>query len=210
MADPITVLGSGLGGLLEAFANLIPLWQSTAHSVDTTAQAVTQIASAQTVPTPVNVTVQQGPAPTPIQVPLPEEFKGQKDKADRFIRQCNLYFTRVRIEADEEKIATALALIKGEDASVWAETQLEAIQDGDETALTSWLTFSTEFKGHFGDSTPAETAVRKLKGLYMGTKTAEQYNTLFNNLKAATKWNNAALIDRYKTGLTDSIRVRNG
>ena len=106
---------------------------------------------------------------------------------------------------DDEKIATALALIKGEDASIWAETQLEAIQEGVPGAIVTWSEFLKEFKGHFGDTTPTETAVRKLKTLNMGSKTAEQFNTSFNNLKTATKWNEPALLDRYKMGLTEDL-----
>ncbi|GLB35282.1 hypothetical protein LshimejAT787_0208470 [Lyophyllum shimeji] len=191
--DPTTVLQNGITSILDAIHALIPAWHTTAQNLDSTAQAVAQLAAA------ANSNVEVSVAQTII--PLPEEYKGAKDKAAYFIRSCNQYFTRVGISKDEVKIATALALMKGDDASKWAENQLELIQDGHEDAYTNWKAFCTAFKDHFGDRTPEITAAAKIKRLFMGTDSAERYNTLFNNLKNDTKWNEAALIDRYKAGL---------
>jgi len=47
-----------------------------------------------------------------------------------------------------------------------------------------------------------------MKALYMGSKTADQYNMLFNSFKGATGWNEEALMDQYRKGLTDSLRAK--
>jgi hypothetical protein len=125
MAETINILANGLHGLLTSINYLVPIWQGTAQALDNSAQAVSQLAAA-TQPQ-IHVTISPPThALAPIIVPLPDQFKGLKEKADPFIRACNEYFIRVRITDDGEKVSTALALIKGDTASTWAETQLVA------------------------------------------------------------------------------------
>ena len=139
MADPASIIADGMTALLNVLNMMIPTWQGTAAAINHSAQAVTQIAMNTQHQQPIHITIQQ--APTAIQVPLPDEFKGVKERAEGFLWQCNLYFTRVCIDNDSEKIATALALIKGETAGMWADTQLEAIQESSADALMTWSTF---------------------------------------------------------------------
>jgi len=206
MADPALIIANGMTVLLNVLNAMIPMWQGTATAIDHSAQAVTQIAMNTQHQQLIHVTVQQASAA--IQVPLPDEFKGVRERAEGFLWQCNLYFTRVCINNDPEKIATALALIKGETAGMWADTQLEAIQESSANALMTWSTFCIGFKDQFADSSPKQMAVKKMKVLYMGLKTADQYNTLFNSFKGATGWNEEALIDQYRKGLTNFLRAK--
>ena len=118
MAETINILANGLHGLLTSINNLVPIWQGTAQALDNSAQAVTQLAAASQIQPPIHVTVSApAHALAPITVPLPDQFKGSKEKADPFIHACNEYFTRVCITSDSEKVSTALALIKGDGAS---------------------------------------------------------------------------------------------
>lgn len=197
--NPITILQNGITSILDGINNLLPIWSTTATNLDNTAQAVTQLAAAVGQNQRVNVSVSQ------ITVSLPDEYKGAKDKAAYFIRACNQYFTRVSITQDDVKVSTALALMKGDKASKWAENQLELIQENQTGALVCWADFVTEFKKHFGDRSPDFTAASKIHNLVQGSKTADEYNTDFNNLKNDTKWNEPALIDRYCAGLNPDL-----
>ncbi|KAF5380533.1 hypothetical protein D9615_004727 [Tricholomella constricta] len=198
--DSVSVLQNGITSILDAINNLIPVWSTTADNLDSTAQAVTQLATVAHVPK-VEIAVSQ------TTVPLPDEYKGAKEKAAYFVRACNQYFTRIKETQDDVRIATALALMKGDKASKWAENQLEFIQEGHADALVTWKEFCKEFVNHFGDRTPDFTAASKIKLLVMGTKSADEYNTDFNNLKNDTKWNEAALLDRYQSGLDPELLI---
>ncbi|KAF5374476.1 hypothetical protein D9615_009063 [Tricholomella constricta] len=197
--NPITILQNGVTSILDGINNLIPVWATTAANLDSTAQAVAQLASTAGQLQKVEVSVAQ------TTIPLPEEFRGVKDKAAYFILACNQYFTQTKITEDNIKIATALGLMKGDKASKWAENQLRLIQSNHADALTCWADFGAEFENHFGDRTPDTTATSKIKLLIQGTKPADEYNTDFNNLKIDTGWNECALLDRYKTGLDPDL-----
>ncbi|KAG5633424.1 hypothetical protein H0H81_007940, partial [Sphagnurus paluster] len=117
------------------------------------------------------------------------------------------YFTRTKETQDSVKITTALALLKGNKASKWAKNQLELIQDSHAEALVTWDAFCNKFKNHFGDHTPDFTTASKIKQLVMDGKSAEEYNTEFNSLKKDTKWNEAALLDHYQSGLDPDLLI---
>lgn len=195
--DPFSNLfREGCLAVIDGLGRLVPTWNRTAQSLEDSTTAVRSLAHA------------AASTSAPITVPLPDEFKGSKEKADSFIRQCELYFSRVNMKTDREKIGTAIALIKGDPASSWADTQLELIQEESDDALETWKEFAKAFKKQFGDLTPEFTAQSKIKRLYQGKKTVEEYNAEFNALKAATKYNEAALIDRYRVGLDHSILAK--
>ena len=83
MADPMEVIANGIMALMNLIQALIPTWQSMAQAMTHTVQAISQIVVNTGQPQPIHITVQQ--APTTIQVPLPDEYKGAKDKAAHFI-----------------------------------------------------------------------------------------------------------------------------
>ncbi|KAG6867223.1 hypothetical protein C0993_005458 [Termitomyces sp. T159_Od127] len=199
--DAVGILQAGITSILESLHALLPAWTTTATNLDATAQSVTQLANAtaQSV-TAANATasaVVNQPQPlinvavNPRTIPLPDEFKGSKDKAAYFLRTCNQYFAQAEVTKDGIKVATALALMKGEKASKWAKNQLEFIQEGKEEALTTW-----------------ETAAAKIRTLIMGERHADEYNTEFDNLRHDTKWNEAVLLDRYKLGLEKNLLLK--
>ncbi|KAG5639879.1 hypothetical protein DXG03_002708 [Asterophora parasitica] len=179
---PVLILSTGITSILDGLHNLIPIWSNITTNLDSTIQAITQLAVTTT-------------------ISLPDEYKGMKEKAAYFICACNQYFTHASITKDDMKIATTLTLFKGVTATKWAKNQLELIQDQQASALLVWTNFVKEFLNHFGDRSPDFTAASKIKLLTQGADTAEKYNTDFNNLKKDMKWNEAALLDQYQTGL---------
>ncbi|KAG6875218.1 hypothetical protein C0993_010295 [Termitomyces sp. T159_Od127] len=170
--DAVGILQSGITSILDAINHLIPAWSATTANLDVTAQSMNQlaIATAQSVDATANnvATITNLPQPSinvavnPRTIPLPNEFKGTKDKASYFLRACNQYFVQAEVLSDGVKIATALALMSGDRASKWAENQLKLIQDEKEGALTTWASFQTAFKDHFSDRTLQETTAIKI------------------------------------------------
>lgn len=98
-------------------------------------------------------------------IPLPDKFKGSRDKAVYFLRACNQYFMQAKVLRDEVKVATALALMKGNKVSKWAKNQLELIQDEREGAFTTWVLFQAAFKDHFGDHIPKKLLLLRFESL---------------------------------------------
>ncbi|KAG5640441.1 hypothetical protein DXG03_008665, partial [Asterophora parasitica] len=175
---------------------------NTTTNLDSTAQAITQLAVTMSQNQPrVDIYISQ------TTISLPGEYKGMKEKAVYFICACNQYFTCASITKDDMKIATTLTLFKGDTATKWAENQLKLIQDQQVGALLVWTNFVKEFLNHFGNCSPDFTTASKIKLLTQGTDTAEKYNTDFNNLKKDMKWNEAALLNRYQTGLDADLLI---
>lgn len=191
-----SVFRDGINFFIQGINMLLPVWSSTARNLDASTSAVTNLAQ---------VAATTHDHRVPITVPLPEEYKGAREKAEPFLRACILYFARVGITSDAEKVGMAIALIKGEPASTWADTQLELIQKEDEKALTTWRRFAEVFLAQFGDPNPEMTAQLKIHKLYQGSSSVEEYNAKFNALKTATKFNEEALKDAYRRGLSTGI-----
>ncbi|KAG5633504.1 hypothetical protein H0H81_007269, partial [Sphagnurus paluster] len=68
-SDPIAILTNGITSILDRINSLIPVFNTTTNNLDTTAQAVTQLASVAAQTPTVHVEVNQNI------VPLPEEYK---------------------------------------------------------------------------------------------------------------------------------------
>ncbi|KAG5349009.1 hypothetical protein C0989_006567 [Termitomyces sp. Mn162] len=171
-SNSVNVLQNGITSILEAIHNLIPAWGTTASHLNTSVQSVNQLATttAQSVAASANISaaIMQMPQPqiyitiNPKSIPLPNEYKGLRDKAADFLQACNQYFAQAEVTRDEVKIAMALALMKGDKTSKWSENQLELIQEGKTDVLTNWAQFQQSFKDQFGDCTPQETAAAKI------------------------------------------------
>ncbi|KIJ39764.1 hypothetical protein M422DRAFT_124503, partial [Sphaerobolus stellatus SS14] len=102
-----------------------------------------------------------------------------------------------KINDDETRIIMALSYMKGDKVEAWVQevTEIFATED------LSWDDFYTRFQESFGDPAPEITARNKMKLLKQGTYTADEYVSSFDQLKRATGFNDAALVERFKEGL---------
>ena len=113
-----------------------------------------------------------------VKIRTPSEFKGDKDKATKFIREIELYLhiNEHIYDTDEKRIAFALSFMTDGAAAAWKEAYI-----ADKTVRTGGFSFSTwedflrVFKEGFAPIDEAGNARLKLKTLKQGERTAEEY-----------------------------------
>uniref|UniRef100_A0A8C5M348 Gypsy retrotransposon integrase-like protein 1 n=1 Tax=Leptobrachium leishanense TaxID=445787 RepID=A0A8C5M348_9ANUR len=141
-------------------------------------------------------------APEP-NIPLPDRYDGNRTHFREFITGCQLFFSlKPRTYNNGPiKVHTIITLLTG-DARVWAHNLLYA-QD---PALNTWETFVAAMDAMFGDPfrmTSAQNAIRTLK---QGRHPVEEYITAFKSHALDTTWNEPALIDQFRRGLSEHIK----
>jgi hypothetical protein len=151
-----------------------------------------------------NTSQDQGPgiASSKIKIAPPDVFDGTNpSKAKIFITQLYLYFKGKKITDDDARIIMALSYMKGDKVEAWVQETTETFA----TEELTWDAFYTKFQESFGDPAPDITARNKMKLLKQGTHTADEYVSSFNQLKRATGFNDAALVERFKEGLNPAL-----
>jgi hypothetical protein len=163
----------------------------------------------------------------------PEAFDGKTDHVMSFLAALTVYFSALNEENDKNMILYALSKIKGGKenvASRWADakrieivsynstiargnatgaTQVEMAQARHAVdPITNWETFTEQFRAHFMLTREDEAARDALDGLDMGTKSCEEYTTMFNGYALLAGYNDEWLIRRYKSGLNKALRQK--
>lgn len=133
-----------------------------------------------------------------IKVAPPDNFDGSSSKADTFLSQLSLYFHGKRVSENDDKVILALSYMKGGTAGPWAKLK---VKEFSREGVCDWNTFITEFQETFGDPNPAGTARHKMNQLRQGNHSADEYVASFRELKDDTRYNNAALIEKFEQGL---------
>ena len=128
----------------------------------------------------------------------PDNFDGSSSKADTFLSQLALYFHGRRVNSDDDKVILALSYMKGGTAGPWAKLK---VKEFTKEGVCDWDTFVAEFQGTFGDPNPAGTARHKMNQLRQGNHSADEYVASFRELKDDTRYNTAALIEKFEQGL---------
>ena len=137
-----------------------------------------------------------------IKVATPDDFDGSSSKADTFLSQLSLYFHGKRISDDGDKVILALSYMKGGTAGPWAKLK---VKEFTKSGVCNWDTFAAEFLETFGDPNPAGTARHKLNQLRQGNHSADEYVASFRELKDDTRYNSAALIEKFEQGLNPAL-----
>lgn len=88
--------------------------------------------------------------------------------------------------------------MKGGTAGPWAKLK---VKEFTKEGVCDWDTFVAEFQGTFGDPNPAGTARHKMNQLRQGNHSADEYVASFRELKDDTRYNTAALIEKFEQGL---------
>ena len=142
-----------------------------------------------------------------VKVSPPEPFDGSMQKAEAFLSQLKLYFWGKGITDDFQRVVCALSFMKGGTAGKWALEKTK-ILDGNFPKEGLWDDFVYEFREVFADPDPASTARHKMNMLKQGNQTADEYVASFRELVADTEYNDAALVEKFQTGLNRSLREK--
>jgi hypothetical protein len=133
-------------------------------------------------------------------VAKPDNYNGTRETFQHFINQLWLYTSNENL-SDKDLIAIGLSFMKKGRAVLWAENYIE-----NGLLLThTHKDFLAALTESFGDLDRAQTARSKIKKLYQGSNTVEEYITNFEAYELPTKYDQAALINIFKKGLNGPL-----
>ena len=100
-----------------------------------------------------------------------------------------------------------LCYMKSGSALRWAELKMEEIdaQPPFAQSFYTWRLFQCELTAAFSDMDRHATARLEIDNIKQGTDTIDGYNIQFTETAALTKYNDTALIEKYKQGLKELI-----
>src|SRR5580692_4728305 len=144
---------------------------------------------------------------------LPSIFKGDRAKAESFLREIKTYFIINHdvpsLRSFIKRIAIALTCIKGPEVNRWTEQQLDwvkTLQPVDDRRA-SWDTFVQNFQIRFLDSQWAQKAHIQLQELKMKWPEIDEYISTFESIAHKAGYNPADqnTMQLFLQGLTRSI-----
>jgi hypothetical protein len=119
----------------------------------------------------------------------PQIFKGDRTKAEAFLRELCLYMMANRgvpgFELPMRRVAITLTFIKGPKVDGWVEAMLQILEQLDpvtEDVEYVYTNFLTHFQNQFTDSTKQETAQAALDCLTFKFPFIDQYTSDFETL----------------------------
>jgi hypothetical protein len=139
-------------------------------------------------------------------VSLPEKFSGTRNFYRGFINQLELVFLLqpLRYTTDGSKIAT-LGTLLTDKALAWYVPFLEKPELYQEE-LASWPLFKSKMAKTFGEIDQASVSANKLRKLNQGSGMVSHYAAEFRQLALDLDWNEPALINQYRFGLSDAVK----
>lgn len=143
----------------------------------------------------------------------PDPYHGESTKAVAFIQEAEFYFLSVNEKDLGRRVAVTLSLIKGgvnNIASTWANGQQELIMSAKPGTrpYENWEGFRQAFLDHFQWGDVQGDSIEILRTITMGTKSCEEFTTLFRTHGTRSKLREVALIEEYKRGLNQSLRAK--
>ena len=146
------------------------------------------------------------PAPSRIKVAVPDEFTGNVDTTDRFIKQLGLYFLARQTDfpTDMDRVIFALSYMKGGTASAWADQATGDILEG-RMPFASYAEFVRAITERFGDPDAGATARRKLELTRQSNRPVDEYVSEFQTYAPRTGYDETALIEFFQRGLNNSV-----
>lgn len=115
-------------------------------------------------------------------------------------QQYCTYLRAIEFEDKGAKIIWALTYIKGPEVDSWVENLLEH-----RIGKISWDEFIAAFRTCFSNHNPAETARNYIDQIQQGMRSADMYMLAFMLKADKTGYNNTALINTFKKGLSTPI-----
>jgi hypothetical protein len=152
----------------------------------------------------------------------PEVYAGEPDKAIAFIQEIAFYFRSVKEKELLQMVMVTLSYVKGGTnniATTWANSQRQLIMNQEEGAkdeegrdlvgpYATYKQFSKAFLDHFQWGDVQGDSIEILRTLVMGTKTCEEFTTIFRTHEVRSKLGEVALMEEYKRGLNQSLRAK--
>lgn len=139
----------------------------------------------------------------------PEHFDGNRLQLPNFLAKCRLKFSGQPSQFRSEKAKIYYAGSRlAEPAFSWFQPLLAAAEDPEKTTpteFTSFQAFAESLMSTYGDPNLEATSERAIKALIQTTSVA-QYKAEFQRLSQYIKWNESALLDRFYSGLKDTIK----
>ena len=139
-------------------------------------------------------------------VSLPAKFSGIRKDFRGFINQLELVFQLqpTRYVSDNTKIAT-LGTLLSDQALSWYVPFIEKPELYREQ-LNSWPAFKSGMAKTFGEIDQTTVSANKLRKLTQGTGMASHYAANFRQLATDLDWNESALINQFRFGLSDAVK----
>lgn len=192
---PITSLHAALEALATSHLEQQQMQQAFQAGVQNVLERLTQRAT-------------YGPR-SPVPLPLSTKFKGKDEELtfDEFRSKLQTTFARFpeALASDRERIHYALQSMEGTPARYFAPYVNEDIPD-DDGILVSYETFIKTLEEIYGDKHHVDEVNYKLTRLRQNGSMTE-YIAAFRALAARSRWNEPALLSRFKDGLSDEIKV---
>jgi Retrotransposon gag protein len=149
------------------------------------------------------------PAPSRVKVAVPDEFNGNVDTTDRFVKQLGLYFLARHADfpTDMDRVIFALSYMKGGTASAWADQVTGDILEG-RMPFVAYADFIKAVTERFGDPDAGATARRKLELARQSNRSVDEYVSEFQTYAPRTGYDETALVEFFQRGLNQNILAK--
>ena len=146
------------------------------------------------------------PVTSRMKVATPDDFTGDRSKADAFLSQLYLYFNArpADFPTDGQRILFALSYMKGGIAGAWAARFVEQVEAGRPPAET-WVQFRDSFRHTFADPDPGATARIRMSELRQGAHVVDLYIMDFQELAVRTGYGEVAHMECFERGLNQNL-----
>ncbi|KAI3615592.1 hypothetical protein WG66_011964 [Moniliophthora roreri] len=154
-------------------------------------------------------------------VAVPNHYDGSPAKASTFLTEVDLYLmaNETLYPNDKDKILFTLSYMKEGQAANWMKAKTDEYKKElrekeaepsdtkpeDQTHVTTWEEFLTDFKKAFRPLDIGTDTRLKMKLLKQNKKHVDEYITEFRLLAADTEYENRALIDHFLAGLHPAL-----
>jgi len=139
------------------------------------------------------------------QLNKPAEFSGESRDVPLFLAQVAAFAARSpsTYRTDEQRVALATSLFRGDAARWWAPYYL---QDPQPVWFFDWKLFVNKINATFRPMDATAVAVDKMVNLRQ-TGTVTAYYQKFHGFSVETGWNDKSLRDQFRRNLKDEIRA---
>uniref|UniRef100_A0A672ZBY5 ribonuclease H n=1 Tax=Sphaeramia orbicularis TaxID=375764 RepID=A0A672ZBY5_9TELE len=158
--------------------------------------------AASTIPPPGKPAVSLSPRSSP-QLAPPDKFSGQSGDCRTFIFQCDLHFKQFPViyETEYTKLSFIISHLTGR-AAEWATSEW----DRGSASCQSAEAFFVALRRVFDHVAPTREAVRRLENLRQRDLSVSEYSIRFRSAADNTNWNDAALKDAFRRGLSGVLK----
>lgn len=152
---------------------------------------------------------------SPAKAEKPAIFKGEANKIDSFLLQCEIYFRGKTFPLVLDRTMFAISRMEGEPMT-WIQPTLDAFfnkdaknwssqEQADINTMKNWTEFKAKLKERFQTGDEKSIASQRLRQLKQKGPAAK-HATIFTQIAAKTSWNDEALADIYYDTLREEIK----